>query len=314
MVAARSFIGPTGAASFLAPTIWRGRALGAEAQIQLYHEDAEFAVAHIGECRAEISRLENLFSLYRNDSAIIRLNRTGELADPAIELTELLSKAKSFATLSEGAFDITIQPLWQLYADHFSQDNANPAGPPKQQIARVLELVGSDKISISPTEIRLEAEGMALTLNGIAQGYVTEKIATLLRRAGFENILVHLGESQALGGHPDGRPWRVGIPAPSKSDELLTTVELTDQALATSGGYGSPLSPDGRVHHLLDPRTGRSANHHRSVSVIAPGATNADMLSTALSIISIDNAAELLANFTDTRAIILTNENEIVRL
>ncbi len=307
-------LGATDASSYRVPTIWRGMALGAEAQIQLYHEDDAFAAARLDDCRREISRLENLFSLYRESSAISQLNRDGELAEPAIDMIELLSKAKSFSALSDGAFDGTVQPLWQLYAHHFNADNADQNGPTDEQINKILQLVGSDGISISSREIKFARQGMALTLNGIAQGYVTEKVTALLRRAGFDNVLVHLGESQAMGRHPDGRSWSVGVPVPSGNEALLTSVPLENQALATSGGYGSPLSANGQHHHLLDPRTGRSANHHRSVSVIAPGATNADMLSTALSIMPVDEAVGLLARFDEARAIILTEENQIVRI
>ncbi len=305
---------PAGATAFRTPNIWRGIALGAEAQIQLHHEDANFAAVQIGECVSEISRLENLFSLYRESSTLSRLNSSSEFHKPGIEMIELLSKAKSFSELTGGAFDVTVQPLWQLYAEHFSTPGADPNGPAQDQISAALDLVGSDKISISTTRIGLASPAMALTLNGIAQGYVTEKITALLRRAGFSNVLVHMGESQALGGHPDGRPWMVGIKAPVDAENLLTSVPLNNEALATSGGYGSPLSADGRVHHLLDPRTGRSANHHRSVSVVASGATNADMLATALSIMPTNQAPNILAHFAGARAIILTSDNEIVRL
>jgi FAD:protein FMN transferase len=311
---AGKFGAPASAATYRTPITWRGMALGAEAQIQLHHEDADFATAWIRECVSEISRLENLFSLYREHSALSRLNASGEFRDPGIEMIELLSKAKSFTELTDGAFDVTVQPLWQLYAEYFSTPNVDPAGPPDSAIRAALDLVGSDKISISPTRIGLAKPAMALTLNGIAQGYVTEKITNLLRRAGFTNVLVNMGENQALGGHPDDRPWTVGIKTPVDTENLLTSVPLKNEALATSGGYGSPLSPDGRVHHLLDPRTGRSANHHRSVSVIAPGATNADMLATALSILPAGQAPDILAHFKGARAIILTSDNEIVRL
>lgn len=302
------------AASYRSPTIWRGMALGAEAQIQLYHDNPAWAAAQISNCKREIARLENLFSLYRENSAINRLNMDGQLDQPSIDFVELLSKAKSFSLLANGAFDVTIQPLWQLYADHFLQTDASSAGPSESQIDAALNLIGSDKIAILASSIRFAQEGMGITLNGIAQGYVTEKITGILRRAGFENVLVHLGESQALGGHPDGRPWTVGIPVPTGTDDLLTTVALDNQALATSGGYGSPLSADGKHHHLLDPRTGRSANLHHSVSVIAPGATDADMLSTAISIMTLEEAVPLLENFAGARAIILTNQNKVVRL
>ncbi|MBZ0215487.1 MAG: FAD:protein FMN transferase [Fimbriimonadaceae bacterium] len=302
------------AGAYQAPTIWRGSALGAAAQIQLYHEDPEFAGEQIQVCRREITRLENQFSLYREDSAISRLNRQGFLENPSIEMIALMSRAISFSALTHGAFDVTIQPLWQLYVDHFSREPADPAGPSDEQIAETLKLVGSDKIDLSMQRISFADKAMGISLNGVAQGFITEHVCDILRRTGFENALVHLGETQTLGSHPDGRAWMVGIPVPAGDGDLLTTVALRDQALATSGGYGSPLSSDGKHHHLLDPRTGRSANLYQSVSVIAPGATNADMLSTAIAILPLEETATLLANFAGTQAIILTNEHQVIRL
>ena len=296
------------------PFIWKGMALGAEAQIQIYHDDQDRAKAALESCRHEITRLENQFSLYRDTSEVSRLNRQGSLCEPSIEFIELLSRAKSFSKLTEGAFDVTVQPLWEMYVAHYSQSAPNPQGPSEEQIAAVLNLVGSDKIDISTTRISLGKQGMRITLNGVAQGFITERIADKLSRAGYGNILVHLGETQALGGHPDGRPWKAAIPVPADDSQTLTTVPLVNQALATSGAYGSPISRDGNVHHLLDPRTGRSANLYQSVSVIAPGATNADMLSTAISILPVSEVKSLLEHFSDTQAIILNNENEIIRL
>jgi len=304
----------THAAGYAVPMVWRGAALGAKAEIRLYHDNPDRAKAILDTCRREINRLEGLFSLYREGSEIRRLNRDGILAEPSIELVELLSRVKSFSALTRGAFDVTVQPLWELYATHFEQAGANPAGPPDAEIAAALDLVGSANISIATTHIALSKQGMGITLNGVAQGYITEKITDRLRRGGFDNLLVHLGETQALGGHPDGRPWTVGIPVPPNAEGTMTTVPLVDQALATSGGYGSPLSDDGKIHHLLDPRTGRSANIHQSVSVLAPGATNADMLSTAIAIMPRDDATALLARFPDTSAIIFSNAGDIVRL
>lgn len=304
----------TSAHAYQAPTVWRGTALGAAAQIQLYHDDPTYAAQQIQACVAEVARLEALFSLYRDNSALNQLNRQGFLEAPAIEMIALMSKAISFSALTKGAFDVTVQPLWQVYADHFSTSDADPAGPSDRLISQALKLVGSEEIDLSMQQIRFGKKGMAVSLNGIAQGYITEHVCDKLESAGIENALVHFGETQVLGSHPDGRPWMAGIPVPAETKDLLATIPLKDQALATSGGYGSPLSRDGRHHHLLDPRTGRSVNHHQSVSVIAPGATDADMLSTAIAILHTDKAAGLLTKFADTRAIVLTKENKVVHL
>lgn len=267
------------------PVKWNGSALGAKASILLYHSDPDFARQQLARCQAEIDRLENLFSLYRPASAICRLNRDGYLDNPDFAFLELLSQAKAFSVQSGGLFDVTVQPLWQLYAAHFSNSAANPAGPAPEAISRVLTRVGSRYIRLSSARISFAKNNMAVTFNGIAQGYVTDRITGLLRQAGFENVLVSLGESFALGTKPDGSDWRAGIVSAEDGETIIRTVDLIDRALATSGGYGSPFAPQSNINHLLDPRSGKSSPLHRSVSVVADTAVRADMVSTALSLV-----------------------------
>ena len=280
---------------------WRGSALGAEAEIQLYYGNHQRAEHVFIGCRKEIARLEALFSLYRADSAINTLNREGSLSYPDSDFLSLLSRAASVSAMTAGAFDITVQPLWSLYASHFSRTGADPAGPKQSEIARNLALIGWDGVELSTKRISFMRKGMAITLNGIAQGFITDRVAHLLRRDGYENVLVQLGESYAMGRHADGRPWRVGIGSPERDGAMLTSVSLENRALATSGGYGSPFSKDGQHHHLFDPQVGRSANYHRSLSVLAPDATTADALSTALAVTPRRYLNPTIANFPNVK-------------
>jgi len=293
------------------PVRWRGSALGAEAEIQLYNSNHGNAQHALLGCRMEIARLEALFSLYRLDSAINTLNREGSLEHPDSDFLNLLSRAASVSALTAGAFDITIQPLWSLYASHFSSTSANPAGPKESEIAPTLALIGWDGVELSAKRIGFARKGMAITVNGIAQGFITDRIAQLLRRDGYENVLVQLGESYAMGRHADGRPWRVGIGSPDGEGAVLTSVSLENRALATSGGYGSPFSQNGQHHHLFDPQNGRSANHYRSISVLAPDATTADALSTALAVTPREHLQRAVANFSDTRVFLSGNDGEL---
>jgi FAD:protein FMN transferase len=135
---------------------------------------------------------------------------------------------------------------------------------------------------------------MAVTLNGIAQGYITDRVADLLRREGMGSVLIDLGETRAVGLHPEARPWRVGLADPADPTQVGRRVELTDAALATSGGYGTVFDAGGRHNHLIDPRSGRSAPARRSVSVMAPGAAIADAASTALALMPEQEASGLL--------------------
>lgn len=294
------------AAETASPSVWKGVAMGAQASMTLVHPDHAHARAMIARCVAEIERLEAVFSLYRPDSALSRLNAIGALDGPPSELVELLSFSLSLAHASHGAFDPTVQPLLRLYFEHFSVAGASPAGPSAKAIAEVRQRVGFGDVEVDANRIRLGRRGAAITLNGVAQGFVTDRVADLLLANGFGNVLIDLGEGRALGHRPDGAAWRAAVANPADPSRTLFDLQLGNArglrpALATSGGYGTRFGPDPLLHHLLDPQTGRSANHYASVSVTAPRATLADGLSTTLSIVSPSHRDALLARYPSAR-------------
>lgn len=270
---------------------WRGVALGASASLRLAHPDRAAGRALLRRCVEEIERLERIFSLYREDSAVCRLNRAGALQGPPLELVELLSYAGRVSALTGGAFDVTVQPLWQRLRAHFQAADPDPDGP---RLDDVLPLVDWRSLSVSAARLAFARPGMAVTLNGIAQGYITDRVADLLRREGMTSVLVDLGEVRALGGRPDGTPWRAGLAAAEGSGQIARRLDLADAALATSGGYGMIFDAAGRHSHLVDPRSGRALPAGRSVSVLAPQATVADAASTALSFLPSGEAAGIL--------------------
>lgn len=268
---------------------WNGYLMGAEGGFRLYGDNAQHAQATIDRCFQEIRRLEAIFSLYDSHSTLSGLNREGRLRQPPAELLAVLNACRETYAETEGAFDPTVQPLWRLYADHFAAQPDCAKGPSDEAIAECLDRVGFQHVQLEEREIRFARPGMALTLNGVAQGYITDRVTEILREAGFGNVIVELGETRALGARPGGKPWRIGVLEAKRRDRMLhEVVELDNQALATSGGYGSPFDQAGRFHHLLDPRTGRPSREHASVSVVAPTALRADALSTGLSILSRD--------------------------
>ena len=290
---------PAGAAG-ARPHRWSGIALGARAEIVLHDPDAARARRLIARCVAEIDRLEDVFSLYRPESALCRLNRAGRLTAPPLELVALLAEARFFSERTGGAFDITVQPLWRLYAAHFARPGAHASGPGEAARARAQALVGYTAIAIDGPEIRFARPGMAVTLNGIAQGYITDRVATLLQDAGMTDVLLDIGEARALGRHPDGRPWRVGLRRAAEPETVVRTIALAESAVATSAGIASPFDSSGCHHHLFDPATGRPARTAGQVSVIAPSATMADALSTALAVSPAARVAALAARFPET--------------
>ena len=283
---------------------WQGEVLGALSELTLWHSDAAFARATIVKVRGEIERFERIFSLYRADSEISHLNKTGKLIKPSPELRTLVEESRRLGELSGGAFDISVQPLWRLYEAHFwSRTDTQPDFAVRaHDIARAL--VDFRQIDSGSSRIAFARPGMAITLNSIAQGFITDKIADLLRNEGFESAVVDLGEFRTLGRHPDGHPWRLGIRNGKSSTTFDRTVELDDMALAVSGGYGTTFDASGRFHHIFDPRTGESANRLIDVAVIGPSAAAANGLSTAICAGGETLAAKLLAAYPKTRAIL----------
>jgi FAD:protein FMN transferase len=283
---------------------WQGDVLGAWSELTLWHTDAAFAQRTIRKVRQEIDRFERIFSLYRPDSEIARLNAAGRLARPSPELRALIDESRHMATLSGGAFDISVQPLWRLYEAHFWSRSEVQADITARAREIAEQLVDFRRIEAGAASIGFTRPGMAITLNSLAQGYITDAIADLLRQEGFESAVVDLGEFRTLGRHPDGRPWRLGIRNGKAAGEVGRTVELTDMALAVSGGYGTPFEPSGRFHHIFDPQSGASANTFVEVAVIGPRATAANALSTAICVAGEERARLLLAAYPGTQAIL----------
>lgn len=277
------------------PIRWTGSALGAQVSIEIYHPDRTEAERLVHLCVQDVRRLEQQFSLYRPDSAICSLNRTGVLVSPDADMVALLRAALDFAALTDGAFDPTVQPLWNLYAAHFAQEHPAPGGPSADKVAEALSKVGYRHLKVSADRIALLRPGSAITLNGIAQGYATDRVTETLRAAGLSTTLVNMGEIRALGAKPDGTPWQVGLADPDRPDQMSETIGLVDRAVATTAGSGFSFGPTGRFTHLFDPHTGQNPSRYRSVSVIAPTATEADAFSTAFSMLPASRIREIVA-------------------
>ncbi|VFU10962.1 Nitrous oxide reductase accessory protein [Methylocella tundrae] len=264
--------------------VWTGSALGADATLQIHHPDPATADRLIAASLAEVERLERILSLYRADSALCRLNRDGVLVDPPFDLVRVLSESQRYGAISGGAFDVTVQPLWDLYAKHFSRPDAAPGGPASDAIAATIARVDEGALEVDPARLRLARPGMGITLNGIGQGYVTDRVVELLRGGGVEHALVDMGETRALGAHPDGGSWSVGLEDPRAPGKIVERIPLADRAVATSGGYGAVFDAAGNFNHIFEPSSGRTSWRWLSVSIEADTATEADALSTAFTV------------------------------
>lgn len=285
---------------------WRGVAFGAEAVVSIRDPDRTKAERALAACRGEIERIERVFSLRRRDSALARLNAEGAIEDPPAELVEALSFASHLSRISDGAFDVTVQPLWGIYVraqrNRFRRARAFAAA-----VDEARSRIDWRRLAVSADRIRFSSSGMATTLNGLVQGYATDRIAERLRSAGFPHVLVDLGELRGMGERRPGEPWRIGVGAPGHPD-VAAVIDLADGAVATSSPQATAFDAAVHHHHLFDPHTGRSAQSWSSVSVVAPTAMLADALSTAIAVAPRSAAEALLAAGGGARAVLMDGD------
>ena len=306
-------LGLRASAGRLSPAQWHGETLGAVAAMTLWHRDEKFAQRTLARMRGEVERLELIFSLYRPNSGIVRLNRDGRIASPSPELVAVLDESRRIAAASAGAFDPTVQPLWNAHAAWFAGHPDFEGEPRSAMIDHARALTGFDGVDAGSHAIAFARPGMAITLNGVAQGYITDFIADLLRNEGFDHAMVELGETRALGAAPDGKPFEVGLMKPGAVNIIDRKVQLADASLSVSGGYGFRFGRS-RAHHIFDPSSGLSPERLRDVAVIAPRATHADGLSTAIYVAGEAAAPRILASYPGARAILTRADGSVIQI
>jgi len=295
------------------PVRWEGTALGAPASIQLFHTDEAQAHAAITAGLGELKRLEAIFSVYRADSSLSQLNREGVLENAPDDFIAMLTRALSLAKISDGVYDPTVQPLWQTYFRHFTASNPDPAGPAQRDLAAALALVDWRAVEVDAGNKRISfaRPGMGLTLNSGAQGYITDRVADVLRAHGFDRMLVDMGEPRALSAKPDGSAWRIGIANPADPGRTVVTLDLVDKCVSTSGGYGTLFDDAGAFTHIIDTRTGRTAPALLGVSVVADTGTIADGLSAAMLMAPVERRQSILKAAGGQKAIYVTPEGVV---
>ncbi len=228
-----------------------------------------------------------VFDRHDDATAVAALNRHGTLANPPAELLTVLRHSRALSRHVEGAFDVTVTPVVELL-------RATAGVPDPKDLQNALALVNHADIRLEDDAIHLGRAGMALTLDGVAKGFIADAAAHALERAGAHGFCIDAGgDIRTAGTKANGRPWRVAVQDPDKRGRYPAVLSLTNAALATSGGYEIAFDVAGRATHLVDPRSGRSPGHVRSVSVQAPTVMEADSLATAMSVLPTREALAL---------------------
>lgn len=254
-------------------------AFGTVVSIKVLHHDARQAELAMADALAQVRMVDGLMSIYRTGSEVHTLNRDGGLNRPNPHLLAVLNEAGRLSRLTNGAFDITVQPLWALARQGM---NRMPALP----------LIGWRRMSVNAVGVTLQP-GMAITLNGIAQGYAVDLARAALQARGIRHALIDTGEFGALGRGKEGQPWTLGIRDPRREDAYAGVLQMDSRAIATSGDYATAFTSDFSEHHIFDPATGASPVELAAVTVAAPSGVLADGLSTAFMVMGAERSLAL---------------------
>ena len=259
---------------------------------------------------AEFQRIDKLMSRYQEESSLSDFNNRTELAHPVDpELYELLMESVRVSRQSQGAFDVTIEPLLTLY----SFDERSPRIPSEAALKSALSKIGYQKLSFEDNyRINSTSLELRLDLGAIAKGYALKRAAAGLERAGFRNFLINAGgDILTRGQKKDGSKWRLGIRNP-RGLGIIGKFEVTNTSVVTSGDYERFFFRDGqRIHHLLDPRNGRPASLCRSVTVVYEDAALADAYATAIFVLGPNEGMRLAEKIEGLQVLIISTDGTI---
>ena len=243
-----------------------------------HHHEAQLQLA-LQEAVQTIRRIESLMSLFDDNSTLQQLNREGLVRQADSDFHQVMAFSQHLSQRSQGAFDVSMQPLWGVWSQWAQQYASQADAPLTPEWVRLIEqarqLVNWRAVDIQPQHIKLPP-GMAVSLNGIAQGFASDKVKAVMQQHGIRHALLDTGETSMLGASPQGA-WRLGIES-VVAHAPTPVVRADGRAMATSSQAHTSFSVDRRFHHILDPRTGYSPSHWASVTVLAPSCTLADGL------------------------------------
>lgn len=250
-----------------------------------------------------LERINSRMSTYQPDSEVTRFNRSEstEWFEVSEETSRVVQRAQELSRDSDGAFDITVKPLVELW--NFGAGRGDFKLPEEQVIQSIREQIGWQKLEVrlDPPSLRKSDARIQIDLSAIAKGYAVDAVAANLETAGFKNFFVEIGgEAFARGRKPDGATWRVGVERPQDiGQSVQRVVELQDRAIATSGDYRNFAIVDGqRYSHEIDPATGWPIrNQIASASIIAPDCMTADGLATAVMVLGPRKSESLLEKY-----------------
>jgi thiamine biosynthesis lipoprotein len=285
--------------------------MGTRIVVELWADDAAQGNAAIDAVMAEMVDVDNNMSTYKPESEVSRVNANAAKAPMVIsqQLFDLLTTALEFSRITEGAFDITYASVGFMYDFHAHKK------PSDAEIESALPAVNYRHVVLDPKArtVFFTQPGVRIDLGGIGKGYAVDRGIEILQAKGISHALVTAGGDSRIIGDRFGKPWIVGIRHPDDKSRVIAKIPLVDTAMSTSGDYERYFDEDGvRYHHIIDPRTGKSASKVRSATILASTATRTDGLSKTAFVLGAEEAMKIYDKLDGVDAILVTPDGHVL--
>lgn len=289
-------------------------AMGSQLKLAAWTADETKTVDTFEHVFREFDRLENLLSVWRDDSDVVRINKNAGVSPVPVshDTIAVLREAAEASALTRGKFDITFGALSDIWRFDHDQDNVVPD---RQLIETRLPRIDYRAVQIDGTAKTafITRPNTRVHLGGIGKGYAIDRAIALMAERGLTDFLIQSGGDLYVRGTNNGTPWKLGIADPRGAHEPFATLQITNGTFSTSGDYERFFIKDGvRYHHLIDPDFGEPATGCRSVTIVTDRAVLADALSTGVFILGPDEGMKLIEQLPDVEGVIVTRENEVL--
>ena len=284
--------------------------MGTRCDVQLWSEDRAKGEAAIEKVFAELRRIDAAMSTYKPESEVSMVNATASEHPVRItqELYDLIQTSLEYSKLTRGTFDVTYASVGYLYnyPKHIRPDDA--------AIAAALPAISYHHVHLDPANrtVSFDRAGVRIDFGGIGKGYAVDRGIAVLQAAGFDRAMVNAGGDTRIIGDRFGKPWIVGIRDPDDRNKVVVRLPIADAAMSTSGDYERYFDENGvRYHHILDPKTGKSARKVRSVTIIGPYATRTDALTKSVFVMGAKEGIDFINTLPDVDAVAITPDGKV---
>jgi len=282
--------------------------MGTRISVELWHQNESLSMQCSDKIFAEMHRLDAMMSPYQSSSELSFINNNAPTATITIsdEMAKIIDRSLYFSGISDGAFDITFASIGYRY------DYREQVEPSHRMIELSLPSINYRHIDLNKNRLRFNDVGVRIDLGGIAKGYAVDRAIQIVKQCGIDEALISAGGDTKILGKKQGKPWIIGIQHPRKKNEMALVLPLSNTAISTSGDYQRFFIRDGqRIHHIINPATGKSATASWSATVTGPNALATDALSTTIFVLGAKKGIALIETLENIEAVIIDGRGQV---